>query len=65
MFLAALLSEVVNDRSLVSMLEDMWALPFLIVLRCLPANPNPWSYYVSYSYELVVYVPVLIGSDGS
>lgn len=45
MFAVALLSEVVNDRSRVSMLEDLWALPFLVVLYCLPENPNPWTYY--------------------
>lgn len=47
MFLITLLSEAVNDRAIVSMLEDLWALPFLVALYCLPANPNPWIYYVS------------------
>ncbi|KAI0772171.1 allantoate permease [Irpex lacteus] len=45
MFLITLLSEAVNDRAIVSMLEDLWALPFLVALYCLPANPNPWIYY--------------------
>jgi hypothetical protein len=46
MFLITLLSEAVNDRAIVSMLEDLWALPFLVALYCLPENPNPWVYYV-------------------
>lgn len=46
MFIVALLSEAVNDRAIVSMLEDLWSLPFLVALYCLPANPNPWLYYV-------------------
>ncbi|KAI5116802.1 hypothetical protein M0805_007014 [Coniferiporia weirii] len=45
MFLVTLLSEAVNDRARVSMLEDVWALPFLIALYCLPENPNQWLYY--------------------
>ena len=47
MFLITLLSEAVNDRAIISMLEDLWALPFLVALYCLPAHPNPWIYYVS------------------
>ena len=47
MFLITLLSEAVNDRAIVSMLEDLWALPFLVALYCLPEHPNPWIYYVS------------------
>lgn len=46
MFLVTLLSEAVNDRAIVSMLEDVWALPFLIALYCLPEHPNQWVYYV-------------------
>lgn len=49
MFSVALLSEAVNDRSIVSMIENIWALPCVIALYCLPAKPNPWSYYVSIS----------------
>ncbi|PAV21541.1 MFS general substrate transporter [Pyrrhoderma noxium] len=55
-FGVTLLSEVVNDRSRVAMLEDLWSIPFLIALYCLPANPNPWLYYglasalISYPY---------------
>ncbi|KAJ3555922.1 hypothetical protein NM688_g2306 [Phlebia brevispora] len=45
MFLVTLLSEAVNDRAIISMIEDIWALPFLVALYCLPANPNQWIYY--------------------
>ncbi|KAL5521124.1 hypothetical protein ACEPAG_9046 [Sanghuangporus baumii] len=45
MLLVSLLSENIHDRALVSMLEDIWSLPFLVALYCLPANPSPWLYY--------------------
>ncbi|KAI0031315.1 allantoate permease [Vararia minispora EC-137] len=45
MFLITLVSEQVNDRSVVASMEDMWTLPFLIAIYCLPANPNQWLYY--------------------
>ncbi|KIP09399.1 hypothetical protein PHLGIDRAFT_67599 [Phlebiopsis gigantea 11061_1 CR5-6] len=45
MFGVTILSEAVNDRAIVSMLEDIWALPFLVAIYCLPANPNQWIYY--------------------
>lgn len=47
MFLITLFSEAVNDRAIVSMLEDFWALPFLVAIYCLPGDPNPWLYFVS------------------
>lgn len=47
MFGVTLISEHVNDRSLVSMAEDIWALPFLVALYCLPEKPNQWVYFVS------------------
>ncbi|KIJ27074.1 hypothetical protein M422DRAFT_271761 [Sphaerobolus stellatus SS14] len=40
-----LLSEVVDNRALVSIAEDLWCLPCLVALYCLPANPNPWVYF--------------------
>ncbi|KIJ53949.1 hypothetical protein M422DRAFT_42249 [Sphaerobolus stellatus SS14] len=40
-----LLSEAFNSRSIVSMAEDVWALPCLVALYTLPAHPNPWVYY--------------------
>lgn len=46
MFLASFLSEFINNRTIASALEDIWALPFLIAIYCLPANPGPWLYYV-------------------
>ena len=48
MFGITWISERVNDRSFVSMGEDLWSLPFLIGIYCLPANPNPWVYYVCF-----------------
>ncbi|TFK49343.1 allantoate permease [Heliocybe sulcata] len=57
MFGLTLISETVNDRSIVSMMEDLWALPCLIALYCLPENPNPWVYFavatvlLSYPYS--------------
>jgi len=56
MFAITFVSERVNERSIVSMAEDIWALPFIIALLKLPANPNPWLYFtfasllVSYPY---------------
>ncbi|KAI0064885.1 allantoate permease [Artomyces pyxidatus] len=45
MFWITWVSERVNDRSIVSMAEDFWVLPFLVAIYCLPANPNPWIFY--------------------
>lgn len=42
-----LISENVNDRSFVAMAESVWALPFLIALRVLPAHASPWKFFVS------------------
>ena len=39
MWLVTLLSEAVNDRAVVSMLEDVWALPFLACPPCFSATP--------------------------
>ncbi|KAA1472992.1 allantoate permease [Dentipellis sp. KUC8613] len=56
MFAITWVSERVNDRAIVSMAEDVWALPVLIALYTLPAHPNQWSYFaiatvlVSYPY---------------
>lgn len=46
MFLITFISESVNDRAIVSMAEDLWVLPFLIAIYCLPDNPNQWIYFV-------------------
>ncbi|KAI0305175.1 allantoate permease [Multifurca ochricompacta] len=45
MFGITFLSERVNDRSIVSMAENLWTLPFLIAIYCLPSKPSPWVYY--------------------
>ncbi|GLB39067.1 putative transporter [Lyophyllum shimeji] len=45
MFAITLLSETVNERSFVAMMEDVWALPFLIALYALPKNPNQWKFF--------------------
>jgi hypothetical protein len=50
MFAITVVSETVNDRSYVSMMENFWILPFLIALRALPNKPNPWVYYVSFNF---------------
>ncbi|TEB29990.1 allantoate permease [Coprinellus micaceus] len=45
MWIIAVISETVHDRAYVSMIEDLWCLPFLIALRTLPDSPNPWLFY--------------------
>ncbi|KZP25723.1 allantoate permease [Athelia psychrophila] len=45
MFGITMVSELVDERSLVAMAEDLWVLPFLIAIYLLPENPNPWLYY--------------------
>lgn len=62
LFGITLLSEAVDDRSYVSMAEDIWALPFLVALYNLPAKPNQWVYYglasglLSYPYTHAIQV---------
>lgn len=46
MLIITIVSEVLNERAFVAMMEDLWALPFLVAIYCLPDNPNPWVYYV-------------------
>uniref|UniRef100_A0A0W0F1B0 Putative allantoate permease n=1 Tax=Moniliophthora roreri TaxID=221103 RepID=A0A0W0F1B0_MONRR len=45
MFGITVVSEMVNDRSFVSMAEDLWTLPFLVAIYCLPEHPNQWMYF--------------------
>lgn len=52
MFLITLASELVNERSIVSMMEDLWMLPFLVAIYALPSSPNPWLFFVSVLHEL-------------
>lgn len=49
MMVLTLVSERLNDRSFVSMSEDVWLLPFLVALRTLPDNPNPWVFFVRFA----------------
>lgn len=62
MFALALVSEVINERSFISMSEDFWLLPFLIALRTLPSTVPPWSFYVSCStcYESCIDLLILV-----
>ncbi|KIJ36248.1 hypothetical protein M422DRAFT_179625 [Sphaerobolus stellatus SS14] len=41
-----IVSELVDSRAFVAMAEDVWALPCLIAIYCLPKNPNQWAYFV-------------------
>ncbi|KAK7059666.1 allantoate permease [Favolaschia claudopus] len=45
MFGVTLVSETVNERSLVAMAQDFWTLPFLVALYLLPEHPNQWVYF--------------------
>lgn len=40
-----ILSELVNNRTAVCMLEDVWFLPFYIALVVLPATVKPWTWF--------------------
>lgn len=50
MFVITIVSEFVNERSIVAMMEDVWTLPFLVALYALPNNPNPWIFFVSNAF---------------
>ncbi|KAH7910951.1 major facilitator superfamily domain-containing protein [Hygrophoropsis aurantiaca] len=62
MFAITLVSESVNERSIIAMMEDLWTLPFLVALYCLPTNPNSWIYFgvvtglLSYPYTQPIQV---------
>lgn len=43
--LITLLSEIVNNRTIVSMIENMWFLPFYIALVALPEDVKPWTWF--------------------
>ncbi|KAJ7885110.1 allantoate permease [Mycena olivaceomarginata] len=45
MFGITLISETVNERSLVAMAQDLWTLPFLVALYTLPDHPNQWIFF--------------------
>ncbi|KAG1826355.1 allantoate permease [Suillus variegatus] len=46
MFVITLVSESVNERSIVAMMEDLWTLPFLVALYAMSSSPNPWIFFV-------------------
>ncbi|KDR68420.1 hypothetical protein GALMADRAFT_78570 [Galerina marginata CBS 339.88] len=48
-----LVSENFDDRSFVSMAEDVWILPILVALRTVPNNVNPWTFYALSSVLLM------------
>jgi hypothetical protein len=52
MFLITLVSELVGERTFVSITQDLWILPFLVALYALPSSPNPWLFFVSISHRL-------------
>ncbi|KAH6618968.1 major facilitator superfamily domain-containing protein [Boeremia exigua] len=39
-------SEKVNDRFLVGLVSQIWALPLLIALECVSSNTSPWARWV-------------------
>ncbi|KAJ0284876.1 hypothetical protein CBS470a_006619 [Colletotrichum nupharicola] len=45
MLLITALSELVNNRSFVSMAEDAWLLPCFVALIALPDPISPWAYF--------------------
>ena len=46
MFIITLVSELLGERTIVAMMEDLWTLPFLVALYVLPSSPNPWLFFV-------------------
>lgn len=61
MFGITLVSEVVDDRSFISMAEDLWTLPFLIAIYTLPAKPNQWLFFVCPSFGIITCLTMLQG----
>ncbi|KAF9444379.1 allantoate permease [Macrolepiota fuliginosa MF-IS2] len=45
MLIVTVLSEVINQRTYLSMTESVWLLPFIIALYTLPEFPRPWTFY--------------------
>lgn len=45
LLLITLASELVNNRTIVCMMEDIWFLPFYIALVVLPAAVKPWTWF--------------------
>lgn len=44
-FTITAISELINNRSFVASMEDVWLLPCFIALVCLKDPVNPWSYF--------------------
>ena len=49
LFLTTLVSELVHERTLVSMMMDLWMLPFLVALYALSSRSDSWLFFVSMS----------------
>ncbi|GAA6003850.1 hypothetical protein JCM10207_006435 [Rhodosporidiobolus poonsookiae] len=45
LLLLVALSEAINNRVWVAMLQNLWYLPIFIALRTLPSPINPWTYF--------------------
>ncbi|KAF5352158.1 hypothetical protein D9758_009198 [Tetrapyrgos nigripes] len=45
MFAITLVSELVDDRSVVAMMEDVWTLPFLVAIYCSSNNHSQWLFF--------------------
>ncbi|GLB39069.1 putative transporter [Lyophyllum shimeji] len=45
MLAITIVSEVVHERSFVAIMQDVWALPFLIGIYTLPKSPNRWKFF--------------------
>lgn len=45
MLIITAVSELVNNRSIVSMAEDAWLLPCFVALIALPDPIGPWAYF--------------------
>ena len=54
MFIITLISEAISERTIVSMMEDLWILPFIVAIYAQSKDGNPWIFFVNYlSYSLV------------
>lgn len=52
LLLIVLVSEFVSERTFVSMMGDVWMLPFLVAIYALPPSPNHWLTFVRISHLL-------------
>ncbi|KAH8163534.1 hypothetical protein CIB48_g4706 [Xylaria polymorpha] len=68
MLLITAVSELVENRSLVAMAEDLWLLPNFAALIALPDPIGPWSYFAIATvllsiYNIWVQVSAIIGAN--